>query len=56
MLRQGKDKVVGMLLKISVIKRYHELIPQYLENCDILRVLIGHFTALEKRHKKETRS
>lgn len=52
MLRQGKDKVVGMPLKISVIKRYHELIPQYLENCDILRVMIGHFTALEKDIKK----
>lgn len=52
MLRQGEDKVVGMPLKISVIKTYHELIPQYLDNWDILRVMIDHFTAIENDRER----
>lgn len=51
-LREGEDTVVGMPLKISVIKEYHELIPQYLDNWDILRVMIDHFTALENDREK----
>lgn len=53
MLREGKDTVVGMPLKISVIKEYHELIPQYLNNWDILRVMRDHFTALENDREKK---
>lgn len=52
MLREGEDIVVGMPLKISVIKEYHELIPQYLDNWDILKVMRDHFTALENDRKK----
>lgn len=52
MLQKGKDTVVGMPLKISVIKEYHELIPQYLDNWDILRVMRDHFTVLENDREK----
>lgn len=54
MLREGEDTVVGMPLKISVIKEYHELIPQYLDNWDILRVMRDHFTALENDREKRS--
>lgn len=53
MLREGEDTVVGLPLKISVIKEYHELIPQYLDNLDILRVMRDHFTALENDREKK---
>lgn len=53
MLREGEDTVVGMPLKINVIKEYHELIPQYLDNWNILRVMIDHFTALENDREKK---
>lgn len=52
MLRKGKDRVVGMPLKISVIEKYHSLIPNYLQECDILKAMIDHFTALEKDEKR----
>lgn len=48
MLRKGKDKVVGMPLKINAIQRYHELIPNYLHNWDILKVMRDHFSDMEK--------
>lgn len=48
MLRKGKERVVGMPLKISVIDKYHDLIPNYLQDCDILKAMIDHFTAIEK--------
>lgn len=48
MLRKGKDKVVGMPLKINVIRRHHELIPYYLHNWDILKVMRDHFSDMCK--------
>lgn len=53
MFRRGKDKVVGIPLKISVIEKYHELIPNYIQNLDILKVMKDHFTALEKDREKK---
>lgn len=47
MLRKGKDKDVGMPLKINTIQRYHELIPNYLHNWDILKVMRDHFGDME---------
>lgn len=48
MLLKGKDKVVGMPLKIRVMEKYHDLIPNYLHNLDILKVMSDHFTSIEK--------
>lgn len=48
MLRKENDKVVGMPLKINTIQKYHELIPHYLDNWDILKGMIDHFADMEK--------
>lgn len=48
MLLKGKDKVVGMPLKIRVMEKYHDIIPNYLDNCDLLKVMSDHFTSIEK--------
>lgn len=48
MLRKGKDKDVGMPLKINVIRKHHELIPYYLNNWDILKVMGCHFSDMCK--------
>lgn len=48
MLRKGKDRVVGTPLKLRIIEKYHDLIPSYIDHCDILKVMIDHFIALEK--------
>lgn len=57
MFRKGKDKVVGIPLKLNVIQRYHELIPYYLDNWDILKVMQDHFTFIardgERKHVYE---
>lgn len=47
MLRKGKDKVVGMPLKMTVIEKYHDLVPDYLDNCDILKALREHFISVQ---------
>lgn len=47
-LRKGKDKVVGVPLKINAIEKYHDLIPNYLDNWDILKVMKDHFISIEK--------
>uniref|UniRef100_K1PX79 Uncharacterized protein n=1 Tax=Magallana gigas TaxID=29159 RepID=K1PX79_MAGGI len=52
MLRKGKDKVVGMPLKINAIQRYHELIPNYLRNWNILKVMRDHFSDIEKDRER----
>nr|XP_022345787.1 uncharacterized protein LOC111138215 isoform X2 [Crassostrea virginica] len=46
MLRKGKDKHVGMPLKINVIARYHDIVPNYIKDWDILKALSDHITAL----------
>lgn len=51
MLREGKDRVIGMPLKIRIIEKYHELIPTYLHHWDMLKVLIDHFTVIEKNRE-----
>lgn len=57
MFRKGKDKVVGIPLKLNVIQRYHELIPTYLSKLDILKVMQDHFTLIagdvERKHVYE---
>lgn len=51
MLCKGKDKVVGMPLKINVIQK----IPRsdYLDNCDILKAMKEHFISIEKENVYE---
>ena len=46
MLQDGKDKHVGMPLKLNVIARYHEMVPNYRKDRDILKALSGHITDL----------
>lgn len=57
MLRKGKDKVIGMPLKIRVIEKYHDVIPNYVDNWDILKVMRDHFDSIEndkeRRHVYE---
>lgn len=51
MLRKGTDGVIGMPLKISMIKKYHELIANYVDNSDMLKVMEDHFTTLEEEKR-----
>ena len=46
MLQDGKDKNVGIPLILNVIARYHDLVPNYRKDRDILKALSDHFTAL----------
>ena len=46
MLQDGKDRRVGMPLKLNVIARYHDLVPNYRKDRDILKALSGHITDL----------
>lgn len=51
MLRKGKDKVVGMPLKISIMNSYHELVSDYINDWDVLKVMSTHFGNLDKNEK-----
>lgn len=57
MFRKGKDEAVGIPLKLNVIQRYHKLIPNYLDNWDILKMMQDHFTLIardgERKHVYE---
>lgn len=53
LFRKGKDKVVGIPLKLNVIERYHELIPNYLDNWDILKVMQDHFTLIARDEERK---
>lgn len=52
MLREGDDKVLGMPLKIRIIEKYHDLIPDYLHHWDVLKVMVDHFTSMAKDGKR----
>lgn len=52
MLRKGNDKVVGIPLKINMIEKYHNLVPDYLDNCGILKAMRKHFISIEKDRNK----
>lgn len=47
MFCKGKDKVVGMFLKIIVIEKYYDFVFDYLDNCDILKVMRKYFIFVE---------
>lgn len=52
MLRKGDDKVLGIPLKIRIIEKYHDLIPDYLHHWDVLKVMVNHFTSIAKDGKR----
>lgn len=53
MLQKAKDRFVGMPLKLSLIKMYHDLIPSYLHHLDMLKVMIDHFIDIKKDEERK---
>ena len=51
MFRKGKDKDIGLPLKINVIARYHDLVPNYIKDWDLLKALSDHITALVENNE-----
>ena len=53
MLRKGKDKLIGMPLKVEIISKYHEhcLLQSYCDDWDILTAMTAHFKALEENER-----
>ena len=52
MLCKGKDKIIGLPLRINILANYHDLIGNYIRDPDILKVMTDDITTLRENIKK----